>query len=183
MRVGGSHAKGSSFERKVGAALSRWLTNGAQTDLFSRNVLSGGRFTRAAKDGKIQGLPGDLVAAHPLALPFTEKFSVECKHHADVRLADYLIRGDKSFLGKVYIHSLKQAKDVEKLPIVIAKSNRSPEIVLVGDVVGKQFILAAGISVGRMTYHIMHRNQQYLFLFEDLLKYAEPNVFLNGGTT
>ena len=51
MRPGGGKPKGNEFERWVGRQLSIWITDGARTNIFARNVLSGGGFTVTLEKG------------------------------------------------------------------------------------------------------------------------------------
>jgi hypothetical protein len=134
MRPGGSNSKGGTFERKIGGMLSRWLTHGERTDLFSRNVLSGGQFT--VSQGK-RGTPGDLIAAHPLAFRFLSLFTLELKHRANIGLAQYIMdTAHKSFLSQVIRHTETQARAHGKHYMVIAAQNHVTPIVLTSAAVG-----------------------------------------------
>lgn len=178
MKVGGGKPKGSAFERKTGLALSLWISGGARIDLFSRNVLSGGRFTNASKkDGSTLGIPGDLMAAHPLAFEFLSIFNVECKSYKDIKLDSMIYDWNKSFLGQVFNFTKKQSLLVGLRPIVIAKSDYREPIVLVDREVG---IAAWKVAYPQQAfrYHCLHQHQYYLFPFSDLTSFVKPNSLL-----
>jgi hypothetical protein len=173
-----SKRKGSAWERNVGKMLSLWLTKGERPDLFSRNVLSGGSFTRAAAAGKHGGMPGDIIAAHPLALAFVQTFAVECKHQRDVNLERYVLSAGKtdSFLGRTVdlIRSQTDGNDLNWL--VIAKQNNRPAFVLMGAMIG----MDAARSVDEDTYltiHTLFNGSVTMMPFTDLLK-TKPDEFL-----
>lgn len=130
MKPGGGKQKGANFERATGKGLSNWLTCGERGDLFTRNVLSGGKFTNAEQRGKKEGIPGDLMAAHPLAYEFLTHFLVECKHYADLGLDTFFYdRRRKSFLWTVLTHTKKQARSAELHWLIIAKQNLKQPLV------------------------------------------------------
>jgi hypothetical protein len=123
----GKHSKnkGSAFEREAGKQLSLWLTAGERPDTFSRNVLSGGSFTNAELRGeKSSRMPGDLMAAHPLAFAFLSQFSVECKHYEDIGLDAYLWdTRARTMLGEFIYHTKRQAVPVDLEYMLIAKQD------------------------------------------------------------
>lgn len=183
MKPGGGHAKGSSFERKTGALLSLWLTKNARADLFSRNVLSGGRFTNAAKDGKNLGIPGDLIAAHPLAFEFLAIFSVECKHRATLHLDQlFFMPFERSYIGGVFKHTADQAKLVGLRPFIVAKQNNQPALVFVPSMVA----LTAALFARRrfsLSYHTLNdRSMQTVACMQlaSLLTIVSPGPFLQS---
>lgn len=162
-RPGGGKFKGSEFERSVGRTLSMWISDGQRKNLFSRNVLSGGGYTvTQAKGRETPNIPGDLMAASPLAFNFLSIFSIECKHHADIDLDVFLRdRRGTSFLMKTILHTSKQAAEHGLTWLVIAKENRHEPIVLMDyQVVGIEAIASATFP-DAFHYHVLH-NQQYL---------------------
>jgi hypothetical protein len=162
VRKGGGKAKGSSFERYVGVRLSLWLTEGERTDLFSRNVLSGGRFTNQAKKGLELAIPGDLAAAHPLAIEFITKFMVECKHHKNINLDVYLFdTQQKSSLAKIIDKALAEAKLANVVPLIVVKQNNRDAAVLMQHAVGGA-ALEATRHRKAFVYHDLHCGSMFM---------------------
>jgi hypothetical protein len=174
MRKGGAKAKGSLFEREVGRKLSLWLTNGEKPNIFARNVLSGGSFTITAKKGmETPNIPGDLMAASPLAFEFLSMFSVECKHRAEVALDVYLrdIKGT-SFLSKTITHTKSQAEQHNLSWMVIAKQNHCETMVFMDSDVGMQCVARPSIR-----YHMLCNETIFLASLDHLIS-IPVKVFL-----
>ncbi len=178
MRPGGGAGKGASFERETGVKLSLWLTKGERADLFSRNVLSGGRFTRAAKASRELGDPGDLMAAHPLAFPFLAEFMVECKHHAQLKLDHFIYDAqEKSPLLKIVNLAEEQSKRVHRYWFVIAKQNMRPALLLMPRIVSKAAKEQARPQRA-LHYHSMHRGRIFVCKLDDFLALVPADRFL-----
>lgn len=130
MRSGGSKQKGAGYERKVCQQLSRWLSGGRRKDLFWRSAMSGGRATLAhAKGIKLATQGGDVSAIDPLGAPLTETFCIEIKFYKDLDLAAFL--QGKGKLAKFWKQAKVDAKKYGKEPMLIAKQNMQPPLVLV----------------------------------------------------
>jgi hypothetical protein len=170
MKPGGSKNKGSAFERRICVTLSQWLTQGERTDLFSRNVLSGGLFTISASKA---GIPGDLAAVHPIAYAFLEIFFVECKHSADIGLNEFMFKGRaKGLIGRTLVKVEEQAKQSGRRFLLIAKQNRWPELVITDENSG-----IALYSGTRTRFHICHANyigSVYVSRLDDLIEHVSP---------
>lgn len=181
MRVGGSSAKGAEFERKVATRLSLWLTEGARADLFTRNVLSGGRFTRMGGEGDA-GLPGDLLASHPLAYEFLTYFVVECKHYQDLGIEAFLFDQKRSsFLWQVFEKTQAQAAQIGAEPFVIALQNRKKPILLCPPPV----LVAArssGTKLSRLRYHLLHEERIGWTGLEEFIDNVRPKRFMGRIT-
>jgi hypothetical protein len=121
-----SKEKGAEHERVIGRKLSLWLSHGEKNDIFTRNVLSGGSFTRFQKKGEDKGIPGDLAAAHPIGYAFLQRFEVEAKHWADIQ-ADAILWGGKGALLGV-IETLEKRVTADRSFILIARQNRRPDL-------------------------------------------------------
>lgn len=179
MKSGGSKAKGSEFERFVCTKLSLWISEGARADLFTRNVLSGGRFTQEiAKKGQEPGTPGDLMAANPLAFHFLTHFVVECKHHKDIGIARYFMRPtSETFLGKVYQKTQTDAHLIKALPIIVAKQNHiEPIMIIPHDVLVLAIISCAGYFP--LHYHTAHSNAFGVLSFNQFLTKVDASIFM-----
>jgi len=173
MRPGASKAKGNRWERACGATLSLWISGGERSDLFCRTVLSGGQFT--VSEGA--GIPGDLMANHPAAFSFMALFSVEAKHRASIELERYLLDpGGKNFLAKVFQQTRDQALRVGVSPMVIAKANRMPAIVLLDYAVG---MAARDAAIrGTFRWHALHNNAVVMTTLARLTGSVRPTLFL-----
>lgn len=183
MRPGGGKEKGSEFERQTGVKLSLWVSGGARSDLFARNILSGGTFTnKLKKEDRELNMPGDLMAGHPLAFEFLSTFMIECKHYADLNFEAFLFDGGRSFLGKVMAQSRKQAKHVKLWPLIIARQNRRPTVVICGRTVGEQLMLACG-RLKLPQYHSLHRGEYMMTTFDAMLATVNPAAFIAGVRT
>lgn len=130
MKAGGSKAKGSSFERDVCKKLSLWASSGLREDLYWRSSMSGGRSTIQAKKGK-QNLTqaGDISSIDRVGAEFIEQFCVECKHYKVLDLIPGIIHNRGALYG-FWKRLIKDAAGAKKLPILIAKQNRLPALVL-----------------------------------------------------
>jgi hypothetical protein len=175
-----SKAKGSSFERLVCSRLSLWISTGQRSNIFSRNVLSGGAFTVASGKGHEVNLPGDIAASHPLAFEFLSLFCVEAKHRKGLFLDAYLWDpAGKNFMARVYEHAANQAASVGLQPMVIARQNYSPTIVLMPCKIG-MLACASSYPANMLSYHCLHRETVAFLLFNQLLRYVRPLKFLNA---
>lgn len=186
MRPGGGKDKGSAWERECGKALSLWLTAGARPDIFSRNVLSGGAFTAAASRGNQSSrMPGDLMAAHPLAFKFLQRFSVECKHLASLGLENFLFDyKSSSMLSQIIMYADGQAQQIGLDYMIIAKQNRRDPFVIVSGDSGAGILSAARAS-GRLRipppYHRLHRGRIFIMTLAHLVGQIDPDRLLERG--
>lgn len=129
MKSGGSKQKGAAFERRICRALSLWISEGKEEDLFWRSAMSGGRATLMTKKGKgASAQAGDISAIHPAAHVLTEHFVIECKHYANLHLQN-LVYGGKGGIVEFWKQVCRDAKRNDKSPMLIAKQNRCPEII------------------------------------------------------
>lgn len=168
-----SKQKGSDFERATGRALSLWLTDNERGDLFARNVLSGGVFTTNIKKGNTAelGTPGDLMANHPRAFRFLERFQVECKHKAKLDLEAFLFDYRAgSFLAKTLRGLRVQSHKLGSAPLVVAKQNNKPIILLTDGDVGELVAKASHGRGLRPRWSLLHNGQHALFDFDSVLK-------------
>lgn len=173
-------SKGNGFELLVGKELSKWISRGKRTDLFARNVLSGGKFTQSRRKGSDEGIAGDLMSAHPDSVEFAKVFNVECKHYADLGLFPFMfdIKG-KSFLGTVVQKCQQEARQSGKNWVLVARQNSKPILV------GLQSDLARAIIWQRApAFCHSFRTKHYsvtFFLFLDLLANVKVSNFTKAG--
>lgn len=167
MRHGGSPAKGSSFERKVCKDLSLWVTKGKAGDVFWRSAMSGGRATLHLKVGNLIRQCGDICAVAPEGFPFANHWFVECKHVKNLFIPSFLI-SDTGDLAKFWDKTLEQAQHHHKVPMIIARQNNSPILVITK--VGHLDRYAAALLTS-------HARGCDITLYSDLIKarYSDPN--------
>ena len=186
MKAGGGKSKGSAWEREVGKLLSLWLTNAERPDIFSRNVLSGGSFTLAEAAGKQSSrMAGDLMAAHPLAFRFLSRFSVECKHLANIGLDAFIFDPRMmSPLGHIIRQARRQARYTDAEYMIVAKQNRQDALVMVDGQIGKQMLEALKTTGNRAAlkpmHHFFHGDQIFAMRFRDMLVRVNPDLLLEN---
>lgn len=130
MRAGGSKQKGASFEREICVALSSWISAGKRKDLFWRSAMSGGRATLANRKGeKLASQGGDVSAIDPLGAPLTDRFCIEIKFYRDLDLAAFWL--GFGTLQRFWERASEDATNYGKEPMLIAKQNRYPTLVIV----------------------------------------------------
>ena len=132
MRKGGSKSKGNSFERFVCKSLSLWITNGKKADCLWRSAISGGRATVARKRGELVRQAGDICSVSPEGHSLTDVYYIECKSYKDLRLDSFVF--GKGPLAKFWKETIAQANHYQKKPMLIAKSNNVPILVLTRDI-------------------------------------------------
>lgn len=129
MRKGKGNAKGSAFERAVCKQLSHWVSKGSRTDLFWRTSASGARATVARKRGVVVRQGGDICAVVPGGHALTDTWYIECKHYKRIDLGQFIATGEGKL--KVWWDKCKrEARDHGKEPLLIAKQNFWPALVL-----------------------------------------------------
>jgi hypothetical protein len=123
--------KGSAFERKVCKQLSLWVSGGESEDLFWRSAMSGGRATVGRKGGKSHSRhAGDISATSREGHALTDTWYVECKAYRDLQIDSAFTKGVGRLI-KFWDEAVAQADHYNKLPMLIAKQNQVPVIVLV----------------------------------------------------
>jgi len=121
--------KGGAFERKICKELSLWISHGEHEDIFWRSAMSGGRSTVALKKGlKLKAQSGDVSAISSLGFKFTERFLIECKHYKNLEFAGLLRNRGKLLI--FWQKAVVEAVNHSKLPILIAKQNNYPTVIV-----------------------------------------------------
>ena len=173
MRSGGSKSKGNGFELVICKALSLWISKGERTDLFARNVTSGGAFTTAAAKGQKAGHSGDVMPSEILGHEFLEKLMIECKFWKDLQLESAL--WGKGILAPVLTKTEQQAYVAKKHFLLVTKQNNRPTLIFADNVIGGIFIKLASSEAH---YHRLWRGRTFVCLFDDILK-LDPDAFMN----
>lgn len=126
----GSKMKGAAFERKVCVALSRFIDPRSEDTLFWRSSLSGGRATIQNRKGIVNKTQlGDITSVDPRGRWVTDNFFIECKFYGDLDLESSILI-DRGRLSKFWRKVVKEAKNAKRHPLLIAKQNRTPILVL-----------------------------------------------------
>lgn len=129
MKPGRGKGKGASFEREVCKKLSLWITNGEREDCLWRSAISGGRATVAYSKGKEVRQAGDVCAVSPEGHALTDHWYIECKHVRKLGLDQFLIKGTGP-LAKFWEKCRKEAARYKRAPVIIAKQNGWPALLL-----------------------------------------------------
>ncbi len=111
----GSKQKGSGYERRIAKILGEWWG-----EPFRRTPNSGG-WDKQVDDGSVMAT-GDIIPPHGSAWPF----SVECKNQEGWTLEAIMSGRCVRFL-KWWEQCRKDARTVEKLPLLIFTRNRQPD--------------------------------------------------------
>lgn len=130
-----SNEKGADYERSVCQRLSLWVSNMTRTDCFWRAAMSGGRATlKAQRKGgaKFDAHAGDISATHELGHCLTNLFDIECKFYKWFNL-EALFFGHRGEILPIWEKLVEEARGFNKAPLLIAKQNRSGEIVCTDD--------------------------------------------------
>jgi hypothetical protein len=154
--VNGSR-KGSLFERSTCRALSLWVSDGQDSNLFWRTGGSGNRSTMARKRG------GKIEAGQSLI----DRFVVECKHHADLCIEKFLMEGGGK-LGKIWEKIVEEAHYYGKWPLLIAKQNRTQTLAITS--LGG---LPAEVS-GKLLISFTNSPDAHVYSFDDLVSGIYP---------
>jgi hypothetical protein len=108
-----------------------WITHGQRDDCLWRSAISGGRATVARGKGKlIAHQAGDVSAVHPDGHALTDNFFIEAKHYRKLGTAAFFT-SRPSLLGRFWDHAVKEAKLYQRVPMLIAKENNVPILVLI----------------------------------------------------
>jgi hypothetical protein len=129
MKQGGGKSKGSTFERKLCTILSNWVSGGKDADLFWRSAISGGRATVAQRKGRNIKATGDICAVSPKGHELTDHFFIECKHYKSLQVDRFIIGTGR--LAQFWTHAGEQAKSHNLEPMLIARQNMFPILLIV----------------------------------------------------
>lgn len=92
--------------------------------------MSGGRATVGARGGKdLRRQAGDISAVAPEGHVLTNVYFIECKHVKHLGLDSFLLKGTGE-LAAYWSKAWKEARLHHKVPLLIAKQNLLPTIVL-----------------------------------------------------
>jgi hypothetical protein len=130
VKAGKGKVKGGAFERYCCKRLSLFVTKGQRDDVFWRSSMSGGRATLQLKKDIInRAQSGDMTAIAPEGYELCDRCLFEYKDYADLNIAAGLLKGT-GLLHKFWADTVKAAARYDKAPILIAKQNYFPPMVL-----------------------------------------------------
>ena len=145
--------------------------------------MSGGRATVALRKGiDLANQAGDIVAIHPIGIRLTGRFFVECKHYADLELANFMLRR-KGKLERFWQKTRKQAKERGREPFMICLQNRMPILVITYaralSIVCDHSTLATAIPLNQPRVV-----SPQVFMFDDVIKqrFKIPRYMLKEST-
>lgn len=168
MKAGQGKLKGGEYERIIGYKLSLWLSRGQRKDLLCRTVGSGAQFTFAQTRNQIAGIPGDLRSQDPLADEFCKRYVIECKFWRDLELIRFLNKQGE--LYEAYLKVKKEAEQLNKKWMLIARQNRRPDIL---------FSSSPGFFLPGE--HHLFSEDCYMYQLDFFLEKVTPEILLNAS--
>lgn len=167
MRPGGGKSKGSDFERKVCNQLSRWIDPKGDDTHFWRSAISGGRATRASKQGKkISSQAGDICAVTGAGQAFCRKFTPECKHVKSLDLVTAAVSA-KGALATFWAQVSRDAKIHGTEPLLIARQNNWPTLAFLTEQTG--WLYFGALAAEELCRFMQFSTPVSMFFFRDLL--------------
>lgn len=122
--------KGSKQERKICWALSRFIDPNGEDTIFWRSAMSGGRATVQSRKGiKNTNQAGDITCIDERGAWLTDLFCIESKFYKSLDLEASLLLG-KGKLAAFWRSHYKVSKSVDRAPLLIARQNRTPTLVI-----------------------------------------------------
>jgi hypothetical protein len=156
-------AKGGAFERSVCKALSLWLSDGKAEDLFWRSAMSGGRATVGKQRGKdLRRQCGDVSAVSAEGCRLTDQYFIECKHYKNLDIVPFMLGRRTGKLAEFWRKARAEAKKHDRKPMLIAKQNLYPTLVLVP---------VNDLSCPAVA--TVHDRKCDILIFDDMLKWKE----------
>lgn len=163
-----SKQKGASFERDVCRRLSLWLSRGLRDDLLWRSAMSGGRATVQLKLGtKNLTQSGDVSAVGEGAFAFCERNFIEVKHYRDLGIGRSIVCGTGN-LAKFWKIASREARKYGKHPMLVARQNLYPTIVLVDEGMD-EFLGSAATPLATL-----HGLAARVYLFDEATRVVTP---------
>ena len=130
MKAGGGHAKGALWERQICRRLSLMITSGERDDCLWRTAMSGGRATfQLRQDILNRAQAGDINAISVEGMALCEAYVFEAKHRANLNFTAF-VTGRGGLLTDFWVSTRKVAERIGKKPVLIAKQDRYPAIVM-----------------------------------------------------
>ena len=171
MKKGASKSKGSGFEREISKALSLWLSENKNDDLFWRTSNSGGRFTSRFKGGTdTQNQSGDITSLNSSSEWFINFFSIECKFYIDINIWS-IFTNSKMGLIEFWEQSRNDSTRSDKNPILIVKQNFKPILLITNDFLFDKF---EKMSFKPNLIICNENSNMYVYKFTDFIENVNP---------
>lgn len=165
-----SKSKGNTYERDVCRDVSRWISNGERDDLVWRSA-SSGAVTTVHKGAKFKSQAGDIAAIDELAIPLMMLVTFEIKHYADLNVGN-LIWQKPSKLVEFWKTHVELATKQSKIPLVVAKQDRRPPLLMVPKAFSEIFHQCA--------YTYVQSLDCVIYVFSDFLENVSYDEFIHS---
>lgn len=130
-------AKGSAFEREICKKLTSWVSGQEKPYIFWRMPASGGMATISEENKE---LSGDIISVKPEGAILTDKFSLECKcGYPNSSFDKHLKPNKKNEITAFWIQAYNDAKQADKIPMVIYKKTNHPILLGIPESIVKNF--------------------------------------------
>lgn len=150
-----SKQKGAAFERDICRRLSLWVTAGERRDCFWRSAMSGGRATLGLGRGEVLARQaGDVSAIGPEGHPLTDRYYIELRFYRDLAIARSLLER-RGTLAKFWEEVVGQAARYGRAPMLVAKQNLYPELILTAPGSAPDFGPPTLVAGGRFDLHLL----------------------------
>ena len=114
--------------------------------------MSGGRATLLQRKGKEAGnISGDIAAVGKDGHELLDRFSIECKAYKDLALASFLLGTNKGLLSSFWNTHREVSGKAGKRPMLIAKQNMMPTVVILDVIDLPMFLIMKKIGVINFT--------------------------------
>ena len=110
-----------------------WVSHGEHDDLYWRSSMSGGRATvMFHKGGANRSQCGDITSIHPDGNPLVDKFLISCKFYKSLNIEGAVL-GNKGGLTAFWTECVTEAKQHNKLPMLVSKQNNTAPFICLND--------------------------------------------------
>lgn len=176
------HNKGSSFERKICVALSKWWSDGESDSIFWRSAGSGARATTRHRKGmNTENGEGDIVYSDASGKLFTDAFCIELKcGYGDWSLTDFLETNQKETqFSKFWKQASESASNtLGAKPMLIYKRDRKNVMVVISYASFLMLSLIYGVGLSCLP-HIelcQNNNKIVVFRFDELFSFMSSSI-------
>lgn len=178
------HNKGSSFERKICVALSKWWSDGKSDSIFWRSAGSGARATTRHRKGmNTENGEGDVIYSDASGKLFTDAFCIELKcGYGNWSLSDFLETNQKETqFSKFWSQVNESALNTPKAsPILIYKKDRKNVMVAFSHMVFHFLYKVYGHSVDTVSRIELHDCKNgvtiFVFRFDELFSFMSASI-------
>lgn len=129
--------------------------------------MSGGRATVGGRRGvELPRQAGDITATSAAGHALTDRFYIECKHHANMSVDRFILGTGK--LAKFWDETSKQAVIYGRSPMLIARPNSFPTLVIVRQ--ASMRMLCACDALRRAQMLPINLGSCDMFFFDELMQ-------------